>query len=138
MKNKNKRLAFKKYDVILMLFTKLLPYWSPSHSKLSPQKKFCCMYHFCPIYNLLYVQNYYSTWHLRLVKCSNFIFFVMNTHHDKQWIFLKWYFSSSSLSLLSQCYSVVQSFSSSPECFHSHLGFFLLKYLQKQYNLTII
>ena len=49
--------------------------------------------------------------------------FCMNTHHDKQYIFCEWYFSSSSLSLLSKCYSALQSSSSSPECFHSHLVF---------------
>ena len=61
---------------------------------------------------------------LMRVKYSSFIFFVMNTHHDKQYICCKWYFLSSSLSLLSQCYSVVQSSSLNPECFYSHLAFF--------------
>ena len=90
------------------------------------------------IYCICKISIQHDIYGFMIVKYSNSIFFVMNTHHDKQYICCKWYFLSSSLSLLSQCYSVIQSSSLNPECFYSHLAFFPYSNIcKKQYNLTI-
>ena len=68
----------------------------------------------------------HDIYRLIIVKCSNLIFFCneyspLQAINFQQVIFLE-QFTVSAFPML-HCHSVVQSYSSSPECFHSHLAF---------------